>query len=218
MGSTRFPGKIMAPFLPGVPGGPKMPVLWHVLTRCRAVPKVDLTILATPDSPDHAPAWDVAESLGCHVATGSELDVLDRYYQAARLYELTKPRDLIVRITADCPLIDPGVIQEVITLHGAYRADYACNVMPRSYPKGFDTEVMTFEALEAAWATAKHPYSREHVTPWLQKTDGIRRANLHQKRKDQARINLCVDYPGDIERIELFLKRWPGGLQRKVLQ
>ena len=144
---------------------------------------------------------------------GDEHDVLDRFYQAALLYELRNQH--IVRITADCPLIDPKVVQELIKLHIDKGTGYASNVMPRTYPKGYDCEIMTFEALEAAWAAAKRPFDREHVTPWLQRTNGIKRANLRQKR-DQSRINLCVDYPEDPARIEALLKTLK--LEREKLQ
>ena len=205
MGSTRFPGKIMAPFLPLFTGGPRVSVLGHVLRRCQKVRGIAGVILATPDSPDHADAWALAESLGCSAFGGNELDVLDRYYEAAMWFMHDGKDDHIVRITADCPLIDPRIVSELIELHLDRKTDYASNVMPRSYPKGFDCEIMTFEALEAAWYKADRPYDREHVTPWLQRTDGIKRANLRQKR-GQSRVNLCIDYPEDPARIEALLK------------
>lgn len=208
MGSKRFPGKILAPFLPAFPGGPDMPVLWHVLKRCLAVPKVYEVILATPYSAIHQEAWDLAIELGCgwSAPKSNENDVLDRYYKTAKAADLGGG-DHIVRITADCPLIDPQVANEVITLHLAQQADYSCNIMPRTYPKGFDCEVMTFDALEACWLMAKSAYDQEHVTPWLQRHTEIKRANLQQKI-NQSKVNLCVDYPGDIPRIKKLLETW----------
>lgn len=204
MGSKRFPGKIMAPFLPGPRGGPRKPVLWHVLRRCKAVKNADLVVLATPDSWDHADAWLLAESLDCHTFTGSEKNVLDRYYQAAKFHEM-RPDDLIVRITADCPLINARVADALIELHQKQGADYGSNLLPRTYPKGYDCEVMTFQALKAAWCMSLRAYDKEHVTPWLQRHKGIKRVNLRQI-VDQSSINLCVDYPEDVARIELVLK------------
>ena len=205
MGSTRFPGKIMAPFLPLFAGGPRVTVLEHVLRRCKKVGNAGSVILATPDSADHADAWALSEGLGCDVFAGNEHDVLERYYRAAEWYMRDGADDHIVRVTADCPLIDPNVIQELIALHLGQGTDYACNVMPRTYPKGYDCEIMTFEALEAAWVSAKRPYDREHVTPWLQRMDGIKRANLQQKI-NRSEVNLCIDYPEDPARIEELLK------------
>ena len=204
MGSNRFPGKIMAPFLPFFKGGPRQPVLAHVLQRLSKVKSADRMILATPESPDHAPAWELARKYNAFICRGSERNVLSRFYKAARERDLG-PRDTIVRITADCPLIDPEVVGEVIALHRSKLADYTCNIMPRTYPKGLDCEAMTFEALEAAWVSAKRSFDKEHVTPWLQRTDGIIRHNLCQK-EDMSAINLCIDYPEDLARIEKLIE------------
>jgi spore coat polysaccharide biosynthesis protein SpsF (cytidylyltransferase family) len=229
MGSTRFPGKIMEPFLPleiGEPPEPILdphappflaPVLAHVLARCKAARRADFVVLATPDSLDHSKAWELAERMDVYCGIGSEDDVLGRYLQTAVAFGL-QAHDHIVRVTADCPLLDPRVVDELIELHIKKRADYSSNVLPRTYPKGLDAEIMTFDALEAAWIKAhkgsrakssKAAYEREHVTPWLQETDGIKRANLCQK-VNQAEINLCVDYPEDIVRVPALLKALRG--------
>ena len=209
MGSTRCPGKIRAPFLPLFNGGPRQPVLAHVLRRCALVPSVDRIVLATPESQDHAPAWELARDYGAFICRGSEHNVLSRFYKAAREHDL-EPRDTVVRITADCPLIDPVVVvEELIKLHRSKLADYTCNIMPRTFPKGLDCEAMTFEALEAAWVSAKRLYDKEHVTPWLQRRDGVIRCNLRQK-EDMSAINLCIDHPEDPARIEKLIEAGGG--------
>ena len=207
MGSKRFPGKILAPLKTE---GIARPVLAHVLDRVSKIPKVDGIILATPRSADHEQAWAIAEAYHVEVHKGKEQNVLDRYYQAATDHGFGGPGDVIVRVTADCPLIDPRVCHEVITLRAAQRADYCTNVMPRTYPKGYDCEAFTFECLEAAWCSASSAYEREHVTPWMQQTEGLSRANLRQK-VDMSDVNFCVDYPGDIARIELLITTTKGG-------
>jgi spore coat polysaccharide biosynthesis protein SpsF (cytidylyltransferase family) len=213
MGSHRFPGKIMAPFLPFHKGGERQPVLAHVLRRCFQVHAADRMILATPSTAEHRRAWELARGYGALVCRGSESNVLSRFYKAARELDL-QPRDTIVRITADCPLTDPAVVGELIELHQSKIADYTCNVMPRTYPKGLDCEAMTFEALEAAWVSDKSAYGKEHVTPWLQRTEGINRHNLHQG-EDMSHIDLCIDYPGDPGRIEKLIETHPFGQWRE---
>jgi spore coat polysaccharide biosynthesis protein SpsF (cytidylyltransferase family) len=219
MGSKRFPGKIMAPFLPIHPNQGKRSVLENVLYRCTLANKADKVALATPNGVEHKPAWRIAERHDIYWFGGDEDDVLYRYYQIANELELANG-DHIVRITADCPLIDPRVIDEAITLHLQQEADYTSNVLPRTYPKGLDVEVMTFDALETAWLIAHSQdddlpvpedilYMREHVTPWLQRDPDVKRANLRQKI-DESEINLCVDYPEDPARIVALLEMLKG--------
>jgi spore coat polysaccharide biosynthesis protein SpsF (cytidylyltransferase family) len=213
MTSKRFPGKVLAP-LAGTP------VLTRVLERCAMVPFVDTVICAFPAAEESVPIYQLCNSMGIACASGSEDDVLARYYDAATMYGV----DTIIRITGDCPFFDPIVAGEVLALLKAENLDYCSNVFPkRTYAKGFDVEAFTYDCLEAAHieseANPDHPlmksralaYNREHVTPWMQKRKGVRRANV-QQRVDQSGINLCVDVPGDIERLERFIAkiRLPG--------
>ena len=112
--------------------------------------------------------------MGCF--RGSEQDVLDRFYQAARANQA----DVIVRITADCPLIDPAVIDKVLLRFERGDCDYVCNVERYTYPDGLDTEVFSFAALERAWREAGKPSEREHVTPYL-RTELFRTANVESE-------------------------------------
>jgi spore coat polysaccharide biosynthesis protein SpsF (cytidylyltransferase family) len=196
MTSKRFPGKVLAP-LAGVP------VLQRVLERCALVPFIDTIICAFPADDASVPIYELCNSLGVSCASGSENDVLSRYYDAADMYGI----DTIMRITADCPFFDPVVAGEVLALLKASELDYCSNVFPiRTYPKGFDVEVFTFDCLEAAWATTKSLENREHVTKWMQHRKGIRRANVRQKI-DRSGLNFCVDYPEDIKRLEGLLAK-----------
>ena len=229
MGSKRFPGKIMAPFPPMEPGGERKSVLEWCLTRCRDVPGgpegVSDIMLATPNSDDHADAWATAVRCHCYPIAPEvdEGDVLGRYYKAAQIWWSEEGKHYadggnhenfhIVRVTADCPLINPKVIEGTLRLHLATGSDYTSNVHPRSFPKGWDVEVMTWDSLEAAHVKATSKYDREHVTPWLVRTPGIKRANYEGGTPDRplnwSYINLCVDNPGDIEQIEELLERRP---------
>lgn len=193
--STRFPGKSMI-FLLG------KPVLQHVLERAKLIrgpkgikPKV---ILAVPDTDDSEPMLELADSLNIHNFCGSELNVLKRYYEAALFFKL----DYIMRITADCPFIDPVICSQVIQLLMWRKLDYVSNCYPkRSFQTGLDCEAFSMDCLEAAYKLADIIGDWEHVTPWMQRTPEIRKANIEQKT-DMSHVNWCVDYPEDIARLE----------------
>jgi len=198
MSSTRFPGKSMM-LLAG------KPVLERVIERAKLIPFVQKVIVAMPSDKASAPMGELCERMGVETFYGPEDDVLRRYYLAAMTFDL----DTIVRITGDCPFVDPVVAGEVLALLKAENLDYCSNVFPvRTYPKGFDVEAFTFDALEAAHLRAKKSYDREHCTPWIQRKRGIRRANVRQ-RIDHSNINLCVDFPYDIARLEHIIATIP---------
>ncbi len=180
MGSTRLPGKVMRP-LAGEPA------LRHVLRRCLAIQGVDTVVCAVPREPESLPL--VAEALSfrdrVEVVMGDEKDVLARYCAAARFVRA----DIVMRITSDCPLIDPAVCRQVLCPVWSGDADYSSNVLPRTYPKGLDCEAFTMALLGRAAREATTPYDREHVTPFMQREGAIRRANL--------------DGPGDFRRVTL---------------
>jgi spore coat polysaccharide biosynthesis protein SpsF (cytidylyltransferase family) len=196
MTSKRFPGKALYP-LAG------KPVLERVLERCALIPFVDTVICAFPAADESIPIYQLCNSLGVACASGSENDVLERMYDAATMYGV----DTIIRITGDCPFFDPIVAGEVLALLKAENLDYCSNVFPkRTYPKGFDVEAFTYDCLEAAHLMSKAPHYREHVTPFMQKRQGIRRANVVQKT-NRSGLNFCVDVPSDIERLEKLLAK-----------
>jgi spore coat polysaccharide biosynthesis protein SpsF len=156
MGSTRLPGKVLMDL-----GGES--VLARVITRLRRATLVDEIVVATTDSAADEAVVRECDRLGVSFFRGSENDVLDRYYQTAQLTSA----EGIVRITSDCPLIDPQITDETIRLFLDQHPDYASNALHRTYPRGLDTEVMTREALACAWREAHFPYQRAHVTPYL---------------------------------------------------
>jgi spore coat polysaccharide biosynthesis protein SpsF len=156
MGSTRLPGKVLMDL-----GGAT--VLSRVVSRARRCRLVNEVVVATSENPADDAILKECRRLACKAFRGSEQDVLDRYYRAAQQSEA----EGVVRITSDCPLIDPGVSDKTIQAFLDERPDYASNVMERTYPRGLDTEVMTLAALEMAWREAREGYQREHVTPFL---------------------------------------------------
>jgi spore coat polysaccharide biosynthesis protein SpsF len=161
MGSTRLPGKVMLKIL-------GKPLLELQIERLKRVPQVDRIIVATSMKDEEQPILDLVNGLkGVDLFRGSENDVLDRYFRAALFYKL----DVIVRLTSDCPLIDPEVTYSVLKqfLSGSGRFEYVSNVFPRTYPRGIDTEVFSFRALEIAHREATVESEREHVTPFIWK-------------------------------------------------
>jgi spore coat polysaccharide biosynthesis protein SpsF len=161
MGSSRLPGKVLL----DIAG---KPMLQHVLERTQRARSLDQVVVATSSDPSDDPIADfcLQASIGVVCSRGSLHDVLDRYYQAA----LTQNAKILVRITADCPMIDPDLIDETVKLVTT-PVDFAANRLPppfkRTFPIGLDVEACTFDALERAWLESKETFHREHVMPYL---------------------------------------------------
>lgn len=156
MGSTRLPGKVMQDL-----GGDT--VLARVVRRLRRATLLGEIIVATTLHTADDVILEECRRLGVQIFRGSEDDVLDRYHRAA---EWAKA-EIVVRITSDCPLIDPEISDATVQRFLDQRADYASNVIQRTYPRGLDTEVMTQQSLARAWREARQPYERAHVTPYI---------------------------------------------------
>jgi len=201
MGSTRLPGKVLAEI-----GG--RPMLWHVVHRLRRARFVDQVCVATSTHPadDAVARFCLQESLTCF--RGSEADVLDRFYRAARALQA----DEVVRITADCPLLDPAVVDTVIAAFHAGEYDYASNVLRYTYPDGLDAEVFSLAALERAWREATQPADREHVTAFMRHSGRFRLAPNVESEVDLSprRLRWTVDDAADLE----FVRRVYAGLDR----
>ena len=155
-GSTRFPQKI----LKEINGESLLEIHLNRLKRSERI--TQLVVATTVHERDRV-ICDIASGLGLDHYQGSEDDVLDRYYQAA----LTVKPDYVVRITSDCPLIDPTLVDEVIEYTINSKVDYCSNALIETYPDGQDVEVFTFEALSQAWHKATLPSEREHVTSYI---------------------------------------------------
>lgn len=153
MGSSRLPGKVMMPL-----GG--VPLLQRVVDAARAVREIDRVAVATGTGPENAVIAEFCAARGIDVHRGPEEDVLRRFAEAAR----SMSADAVVRLTADCPLLDPAVVAQTVALFRRSRCDYASNVSPPSWPDGLDCEVFTVDALMAVDREAVRPSDREHVT------------------------------------------------------
>ncbi|MGB5158669.1 aminotransferase class III-fold pyridoxal phosphate-dependent enzyme [Desulfobacterium sp. N47] len=188
--STRLPGKVMKPIL-GVP------MLIHQLRRVLESKRIDKLIVATSiDSSDDAiEQVCLAEGIDCF--RGSLDDVLDRFYQLTRSWQPSH----VVRLTGDCPLIDPNIIDAVIKfcLDGNY--DYATNALSPTFPDGLDVEVFLLSALEEAWKEATLPSQREHVTPFIHQHPERYRIGHYQNTEDLSHLRWTVDEQEDFELI-----------------
>ncbi len=199
MGSTRLPGKVLA----DIQGHP---MLWYVVQRTRAAQTLDDVIVATTSEPADDKIVALCSELGVTCFRGSEEDVLDRYYQAA----LREKADVVVRITSDCPLIDPEIIDKVIREFLATQCDYASNSLVRTYPRGLDTEVMTFQALERSWLRARKPYERTHVTAYIYDKSSDFRLLPVTGDHDYSHYRWTVDTPEDLELVRTIYGRMKG--------
>ena len=188
MGSTRLPGKVLADICGAT-------MLARTVYRTQQAAMLDSVIVATSTETEDDAVLTESEAIGVEVFRGSEQDVLDRYYQAARYQRL----DVIVRITADCPLIDPGIIDRVVTAFVERRPDYASNVLERTYPRGLDTECIDAGALGVAWALAKEPYQRTHVTPFFYENPDQFRLVSVKASQDLHGHRWTVDTAADLE-------------------
>jgi spore coat polysaccharide biosynthesis protein SpsF len=192
LGSSRLPGKVLLPI-----GGE--PMLARVNKRVGRALLIDEIMVATTNDPSDQPILDFCKEAGINCYQGDAFDVLDRYYQAARLAEA----DVIVRVTADCPMIDPDEIDSVIQRFFDSGADFAANRLPPPYkrtsPIGMDTEVCSFAALERAWHEADQAYQREHVMPYLYDQEGRFKVVVVDRQPDLGHLRFTVDTPADLQ-------------------
>ena len=187
MGSRRFPGKTLADLM-------GRPMLARVVDRVRQARTVNRVVVATSTGAADDPIAEFCRSEQIACFRGSEDDVLDRFYGAATEHD----SDVVVRITADCPLIDPEVMERVIERFRCGDCDYVTNALRYTYPDGLDTEVFSRAALEQAWREAKKPSEREHVTPYL-RAGKFRVANVESDVPLGKSQRWTVDHPADLE-------------------
>ncbi|UTP38611.1 glycosyltransferase family protein [Phenylobacterium sp. LH3H17] len=190
MSSTRLPGKVLA----DLAGAPMIARQIERLSRARAI---DRLIVATSDDRSDDVLADHLTKAGVEVFRGSMQDVLARYAGAAAALD---EADLVVRLTADCPLTDPGLIDTMIGRQLASQAHYTATTLPtRTYPKGLDAEVMSVGTLRLAAAEAVDPYEREHVTPFIyRRPERFTLGGVSQDR-DEGEVRWTVDRPDDLD-------------------
>jgi spore coat polysaccharide biosynthesis protein SpsF len=191
MNSSRLPGKVMKKLN-------NKPMLNYVLEQIRFSKLVKKIIVATTHSKNDDLIYEYVKKKGINIFRGKSKDVLDRYFQCAKKFQL----DTIVRITSDCPLIDPEIIDLVIKNYMQGDFDYISNNKPRTFPYGMDVEVFSFKSLKKAWVEASLPSEREHVTPYIYKNlKKFKIKNIKQK-KNFSKIRITVDRQNDFELIK----------------
>jgi len=189
MGSTRLPGKILIDIM-------GKPLLQHVIDRVSQSKGTNKLILATTDNPSDTVLAEFAKKKSIDFFIGDEEDVLDRFYQAAKQFNI----ETVVRITPDDPFKDPEVIDNAIEifLNGKGKFDYVTNTLPPTYPIGLDVEVFSFYALEKAWKEAKKTSEREHVTPYIWNHPKIFRIKNFGLEKDLSYLRWTMDDEKDL--------------------
>ena len=196
MGSTRLPGKVLME----AGGKPLIEILLHRLSQSKMIDKI---VLATGKNSANDILADTAEKLGYEVFRGSEPDVLDRYYLAAKCYS----PETVVRVTGDCPIIDPDLVDEVISLYQGNEVDYVSNTDPPTFPDGLDVEVFSFGALEKAWGESFTPPDREHVTLYIRRNRQFSKINLFSEQ-DYSSERWTVDESEDFEVVKRIVEQF----------
>ncbi|MGJ9459586.1 cytidylyltransferase domain-containing protein [Oceanobacillus sp. CF4.6] len=196
MGSTRLPGKILKKVL-------DKPLLEYQIERVKRSKLIDEIVIATTTNEIEQPIVDFCNEFSILYYRGSEDDVLSRYFEAAKEYSA----DVVVRLTSDCPIIDPAVIDSVIGYYKNNNSDYdyVSNTLKRTYPRGYDTEVFSFRTLENAYINAREIFEREHVTPYIYQQTNLFRIDQVLNESDNSNCRFTVDTKEDFLLIEKIL-------------
>jgi len=197
MGSTRLPGKVMR-IIDG-----KNPSLSYTINQLKSCKSLDKIIVATTTLPEDDKIANYLKNLGVDVFRGSSDDVLDRYFQCAKYYDLSS----IVRITADCPLIDPNIVEEGIKLFNSKNYDYVTNTFPRTFPDGNETEIFSIEALKKASENADLLSEHEHVTPYFRNNNELFKIKNFTHSSNLSSLRWTVDYEEDFKLVKILISK-----------
>ena len=190
--STRFPGKVLREIL-------GRPMLELQIERVRLCKAIDRIVVVTSTNSEDQKIVDLCKKISTDVFCGNLENVLDRFYQAAKRFQPTH----IVRLTGDCPLIDPAIIDDMIYLYLKTKSDYGTNCMPPTYPDGLDAEIFSFQTLELASKEAVLPSHLQHISPFFEgQPDRFKIANLASS-EDNSRLRWTVDEPEDFEFVKV---------------
>ncbi|MBN8553981.1 MAG: glycosyltransferase family protein [Deltaproteobacteria bacterium] len=197
MGSTRLPGKILKPIL-------QKTLLEYEIERLKRVKSATQIIIATTTDKKDDAVEALCKKIDIEVFRGSESDVLSRYFEAAKKFKAS----VVVRITADCPLIEPEIVDQAIRifLESPSSASYVSNTIHRTFPRGLDVEVFSFEALKNAHEKATDQADREHVTPFIKRHTDLPHLKNILHSEDFSHYRWTVDTPEDFELIKRVLE------------
>lgn len=195
MGSTRLPGKVLKPIL-------SKPMLWHIVNRLKQSKLIDEVVIATSVKKEDDKIIRFCNKNKIKCFRGSENDVLNRFYETAKHYQA----EIVIRITADCPLVDPEIIDHTISTFINERLDYiaiatgagASNKKVYRFPDGLDCEVFTFDALEKAHQNAKNELEREHATMYIWKRPKLFKQQQIESKIDYSYLRFTVDFDTDL--------------------
>ena len=190
LSSTRFKNKVIKKIK-------NNPLIELLLKRLKKSKLIDKIVVLIPDSKSEDKLEKLIKKKGFDVFRGSKNNVLDRFYQASKKYN----PNYIIRITADCPLVDISIVNKLIRNIIKKEFDYASNTNPPTYPDGLDVEIFNVATLDYAWRKAKKKYDKEHVTPFIIRSRNKKKFNLIYK-KDLSHIRLTVDYKEDFQLIK----------------
>ncbi|MCX6169736.1 MAG: glycosyltransferase family protein [Ignavibacteriales bacterium] len=198
-GSTRLPGKILKKIY-------NEPILWHVVNRLSYSKLINKIIIATTDLAEDDQIQEFCEANKFLFYRGSSEDVLSRYFNAAKSFEAK----IIVRITSDCPVIDYSIVDRMLEIfifeNRLNKLDYLSNVLPRTFPRGLDTEIFTFAVLERTYNEANQVYEHEHVTPYIYNHPAQFAIKNFSNEKDYSIHRWTVDTQEDFNLIEEIYK------------
>lgn len=194
--STRLPAKVLMEIC-------NKPIIYLIIGRLKHCKNIDDIILSIPDTDQNYILEEYANKIGCHYARGSENDVLSRYYKTAKRFDVTD----IIRVTADCPLIDPKLVDLMIEYYLTEKVDYAAIDTDKYFPRGLDAEIFSWETLEKTNIEAQQNYEREHVTPYIYNNPELFKIKFLEAEKSLTRpeLRLTVDTQEDFNLVrEIF--------------
>lgn len=197
MGSTRLPGKVLKLV------DDKNPSLYYTINQLKNCKNIEKIIVATTTKDDDDVIVEHLKKLNIEYFRGSPTDVLDRYYNCAKKFSL----NTIIRITADCPLIDPEIVDRGISIFVSGQYDYVTNTFPRTFPDGNETEIFSFNALQTAWKNAILPSEREHVTPYLRNQKEKFRIKNFENSQNISNLRWTMDLQEDLILIRTIISR-----------
>ena len=188
VGSNRFPGKV----LKTIEG---KPMIWHVINRAKKVSRVQQIVLITTEKEEDNELEEIAKEHKILFFRGDENDVLNRHYQCASIYKA----DHIIRVTGDCPLIDPVIVNNILDFYLENNYDYVSNTINPTFPDGLDTEIFSFNALKNSNENAIFPSEREHVTPFITNNTTKFKTYNFKNKNNLSFLRWTVDVESDLE-------------------
>jgi len=190
-GSSRLAGKVLSQI-------ENKPMIWHVINRVKKIESVQQIALITTKGESDQVLLDIAKNEDIIGFAGDTTNVLNRHYQCA----LKISADPIIRITSDCPIIDPYLVEEMLQFFLTHNYDYVSNIHPATYPDGLDVEIFSFQTLEKTFLDAKLNSEKEHVTPYMEKHPELFNIFNFKNNEDLSHIRLTVDQKEDLELIQ----------------